>query len=206
MQRRTPTNKPAAPLPRLPYINKFILKDPAASPFLGPPRPELDEAWHALLDPTALRFTDVEFARAGNITSVRHKSGGYVGGMGFVHNLHCLVCCPNTRRRLHIELTHPSAQKRIKQFLHPDYYYGNLGRDDKAWHSLYMHVDHCLEALRQAAMCTPDLNIFTLAWQSGRRKPDVDFPQAHACVDWSALSAWTKSRATTYMDVVSSGN
>jgi hypothetical protein len=89
-----PTNKAAAPLPRLPYINKFILKDPNSSPFLGQPRPELDEAWHALLDPTALRFSDDEFVRAGNITSVRHKSGGYVGGMGFVHNLHCLVCFP----------------------------------------------------------------------------------------------------------------
>lgn len=98
------------------------------------------------------------------------------------------------------------AQKRIKQFLHPDYYYEGLSRDDKAWDSLYMHVDHCLEALRQAAMCTPDLNIFTLTWEPGRRKPDVDFPQAHACVDWTALSKWTKSRATTYLDVVGSGN
>jgi len=87
-----PTDRAAAPLPRLPYINKFILKDSTSSSFLGQPRPELDEAWHDLLDPTALRFSDDEFVRAGNITSVRHKSGGYVGGMGFVHNLHCLVC------------------------------------------------------------------------------------------------------------------
>lgn len=65
-----------------------------------------------------------------------------------------------------------------------------------------MHVDHCLESLRQAAMCAPDLNIFTLAWESDRRKPDVTFPQAHACIDWTALSMWTKSRAATYVDVV----
>ena len=74
--------------------------------------------------------------------------------------------------------------------------------DSKVWENLYMHVDHCLESLRQSAICSPDINIFTLAWEPGRAKPNIEFPQAHACVDWKVLSAWTKRRAATYMDVV----
>lgn len=60
--------------------------------FMGEPRPELDEAWHELLAGTMMRFSDEEMLLAGNATSIRHKDGGFVGGLGVSHSLHCVVC------------------------------------------------------------------------------------------------------------------
>ncbi|KAL9089894.1 MAG: hypothetical protein Q9159_002251 [Coniocarpon cinnabarinum] len=31
------------------YVNKFLTDDPSSAKFMGEPRPELDEAWHDLL-------------------------------------------------------------------------------------------------------------------------------------------------------------
>ena len=61
------------------------------SDFTGPPRPQLDEAWHRLLSGTMIRFSAEELKLAGNSTSVRHKDWGYVGTLGVAHYLHCLV-------------------------------------------------------------------------------------------------------------------
>ena len=58
---------------------------------MGQPRPEMDEAWHALLSATAIRFSAQELQQAGNATSVRHKDGGFIGGLAVSHSLHCIV-------------------------------------------------------------------------------------------------------------------
>ena len=79
-----------APAPVL-YVNKLPFGDPEMAKFMGPPRPELDQAWHDLLDATLIRYSEDELMRADNATSVRHKDGGFVGGLGVSHSLHCLV-------------------------------------------------------------------------------------------------------------------
>lgn len=59
--------------------------------FVGQPRSEMDQAWHDLLQGTMIRFSEEELSLAANSTSIRHKSGGYVGGLGISHSLHCIV-------------------------------------------------------------------------------------------------------------------
>lgn len=80
----------AAPAP-IRYINKFLKNGPDSKPFMGHPRPELDQAWHELLTGTLVRFSADELHLANYSTSIRHKEGGYIGGLGIAHNLHCLV-------------------------------------------------------------------------------------------------------------------
>jgi hypothetical protein len=109
------------------------------------------------------------------------------------------------------------GQKRIKQYLYPDYYYNHEEQD---WHELESHagmhpnttipcilltcfLDHCLESLRQTLMCQPDVSVYTLEWTPHSRvKPTVRVPQAHACVDWSALHEWMLERAGKLEDMV----
>lgn len=79
-----------APAP-VEYVNKHITDGYEMPKFMGPPRAELDEAWHELLAGTMMRFTDEELMLAGNATSIRHKDGGFVGGLGVSHSLHCVV-------------------------------------------------------------------------------------------------------------------
>ncbi|CAI6338766.1 unnamed protein product [Periconia digitata] len=159
---------------------KYVYKDTTKpSPeFMGKPRPEMDKAWHDLLEGTLVKFSAEELQRA-NATSLEHKDGGYVGGLGLSHNLHCL--------------------KRLRQILNPDYYYST----DHDWEYLYEHVDHCLESLRQTLMCQADLSIYTLRWTPhSSTKPGVHVPNPNVCVDWDGLHGWMKGRAASLEDVI----
>lgn len=92
-------------------MNRHLTRDPDTPSFMGQPRPELDEAWHDLLEGvflhivilccqliidigTLIKYSAEELKKAGNATSVAHKDGGYVGGLGISHSLHCLVRFP----------------------------------------------------------------------------------------------------------------
>ncbi|KAK4170117.1 hypothetical protein QBC43DRAFT_249171 [Cladorrhinum sp. PSN259] len=179
-----PTNHGGVDIPYSPapvkYVNKYLVGDPDTPKFLGEPRPEMDQAWHELLDGTLIRYSASELIKANNATSVAHKDGGYVGGLGISHSLHCI--------------------KRIKQYLHPDYYYAHESQD---WKELYSHVDHCLESLRQEILCSADVNVYTLKWtKHSRFKPTVKVPQPHACVDWDALHEWMRGRAARLDEMV----
>lgn len=66
-----------------------------------------------------------------------------------------------------------------------------------------MHVDHCLESLRQSVMCSADVSVYTLEWTPHSKvKPAVRVPQPHACVDWEALHGWMEGRAASLADAV----
>lgn len=81
------------------YVNRNLTSDFGGSSFMGYPRPELDKAWHDLLNGTAIRISEeeVELINATNV--VRLKEGGYIGGLGMMHSLHCLVSCLHIRPR-----------------------------------------------------------------------------------------------------------
>ncbi|KAF4626888.1 hypothetical protein G7Y89_g11268 [Cudoniella acicularis] len=59
-------------------LNRFLAEGPEHNPFMGEPRPELDQAWHNLLAGILPRLTADELLLAGNTTSIAHKQGGYV--------------------------------------------------------------------------------------------------------------------------------
>ncbi|KAI1437623.1 hypothetical protein GGR50DRAFT_50158 [Xylaria sp. CBS 124048] len=178
-----PGPKPGAVIPYSPapvkYVNKWLVGDIDTPKFLGQPRPEMDDAWHQLLSSTAIRLSAEELQLANNATSIEHQDGGYVAGLGVSHALHCV--------------------KRIKQYMHREYYYPG----EQQWDELFSHADHCLESLRQGAMCASDVSIYTLEWTPhSRYKPAVRVPQPHACVDWEALHEWMASRAVSLDDAV----
>jgi hypothetical protein len=169
--------KPYSPAP-VRYINKFLKNGPESKPFMGHPRPELDAAWHELLSGTLVRFSADELHLANYTTSIKHKEGGYIGGLGISHNLHCL--------------------KRIKQYLHPDYYPTELHVHEDP----FEHLDHCLESLRLAIMCHGDTNVYALQWLPHNRfKPGVVLSQQNVCVDWEPLHRWMLERAAKVDDM-----
>ncbi|KAK4659847.1 hypothetical protein QC762_113200 [Podospora pseudocomata] len=175
---------PFSPAP-VTYTNKFMNTDPDTSKFLGEPRPELDKAWHDLLDGTLIYFSEDELKKAGNAVSISREGGGYVGGLGVSHSLHCL--------------------KRIKQYLHPTYYYPDISTTpgNETWSDLTSHVDHCLESLRQLVLCTADTNVYTLHWTDhSTLKPSVKVPQPNVCVDWKPLHRWMKGRGVGFGEMV----
>ncbi|KAF2826766.1 hypothetical protein CC86DRAFT_416493 [Ophiobolus disseminans] len=153
-----------------------MTQDPDTLKFMGKPRPELDEGWHDLLQGTLIKFSADELYAAGNATSVAHKDGGFVGGLGISHSLHCL------------------------QYFYQDYYYSH---EEQNWHELESHaVDHCLESLRQTLLCQADVSVYTLEWTPHSRfKPTVRVSQPHVCVDWPRLHDWMLKRAAKLEDM-----
>ncbi|KAI1313260.1 hypothetical protein F5Y03DRAFT_338549 [Xylaria venustula] len=81
---------PYSPAP-VRYVNRNLTTDFDSQRFLGNPRPELDEAWHELLTGAAISLSEEDLRLANAPSSVRLKNGGYIGGLGIVHSLHCIV-------------------------------------------------------------------------------------------------------------------
>ncbi|KAL8665678.1 MAG: hypothetical protein Q9202_001988 [Teloschistes flavicans] len=134
------------------------------NPFTGSPRPELDEAWHRLLQNANIRVSEKTLRKV-NGSSIAFADGdGYYAQLSMFHELHCL--------------------KRIRHFIHKDYY--NPDQSDDA-----RRPDHCLEVLRQGVMCRGDISLVTFVWSPKKRLPLADFSQPHECVNFDALNRWS---------------
>ncbi|QPH12467.1 hypothetical protein C2857_004664 [Epichloe festucae Fl1] len=136
----------------------------ATSPFKGPPRSELDEAWDKLLGPSSVRVSKATLERI-NRTSVPLRDGsGYMAGLDVYHQLHCL--------------------RYVRRYLHQDYY--NMTKEK----NLGQHIDHCLESLRQYIMCNADVSLLTFDWIPNFHKPWPNFRIVHECANWEAIEEW----------------
>ena len=62
-----------------------------ATPYAGPPSPEIDHAWDALLAPMHITVSKAELERSNQDSVALPESGGYLGWLGVFHELHCIV-------------------------------------------------------------------------------------------------------------------
>ncbi|KAJ1715748.1 hypothetical protein NYO67_2047 [Aspergillus flavus] len=135
-----------------------------SNPYKGPPRPELEEAWHNLLHPSAAIRVSKEALDRINRTSVQLLDGsGYMVALDVYHQLHCL--------------------RWVRRYLHQDYYNMteiNLGQ----------HIDHCLDGLRQYVMCNADLSLNTFDWIPNYPRPWPNFEVVHRCANWESIEEW----------------
>ena len=146
----------------------------ALNPFRGPPRPELDNAWHDLVKNSNIRVTADELRRI-NRTSVQLSdgSGEYMAELNVYHQLHCL--------------------KVLRQALDPEYY--DLPPQHKS-----EHLDHCLDNLRQLVMCKADVSLQTYDWLDNNPRPFANFVIEHDCYNFDAIDDWAEQRAFDIMD------
>ncbi|KAJ4301949.1 hypothetical protein N0V90_004045 [Kalmusia sp. IMI 367209] len=145
------------------------------NPFKGPPRPELDQAWHDLLENSNIRVSKEELEKI-NRTSIElaDGSGEYMAGLNVHHHLHCL--------------------KSIRRVIYRDYY--DLYEDDEMW----IHLEHCMDDLRQAIMCNADFTLLTYDWLPNYRKPWPNFNVDYECVNWAILDEWAEKRVFSLFD------
>ncbi|KAL1799376.1 hypothetical protein ACET3X_003413 [Alternaria dauci] len=146
----------------------------AGTPFAGFPSPELDQAWHELLEGTVIKVSAEDLAYY-NVTSLPLADGsGYASEIFMTHELHCL--------------------KKIRQWIYKETYF--LDVQGLARNELERHVNHCIETLRQGIMCRGDVSLGTYTYLSGDGN-DVTARSwaSHQCVDFDALMTWTESRA-----------
>ena len=114
---------------------------------------------------------------------------------------------------MHINL----CQKRLHQYMYQETYWTDLddvqremnrlhnGKPIKSRsHPIFINPkpnqlltrksEHCLDFLRQSAMCHGDIGLITFEWSPTNRIP-VANATTHQCVNWNKLDQWTKDRS-----------
>lgn len=87
--------------------------------------------------------------------------------------------------------------KRLYQYFHKEAYFPSLSPEDEELN--FMHTDHCLEILRQAAMCHADISLIPMQWSAHSPVPEADFSVPHKCVNWEKLRMWTRDHSIDVM-------
>ncbi|KAH8690237.1 hypothetical protein BGW36DRAFT_433189 [Talaromyces proteolyticus] len=144
------------------------------NPFKGPPSDELDHAWHQLFINSNVRVTEEDLAKI-NRTSVpiTDERGGYYAIPDVYHQLHCL--------------------KFLRQVIYKDYY--SIEKPTTP-----IHIDHCIDNLRQNLMCKGDVSLVTFSWVPNDRAPKPNFEVEHECVNWQRLDNWAKEHRFDIFD------
>jgi hypothetical protein len=60
--------------------------------------------------------------------------------------------------------------------------------------TLRVHVDHCIEMLRQVLMCSADLHLIVYDWVEQVHHPWPDFGTDHMCRDYARVHDWVEKR------------
>ncbi|TIC91776.1 Oxidase ustYa [Colletotrichum higginsianum] len=146
--------------------------------YTGKPSAQLDKAWHDLLNDENILLEPEYIQHYGRQdTAVEVPEGGrYIGTLNVYHELHCL--------------------KRIHHFMYSDHYFPGLSTHQKELNRL--HNEHCIDFLRQSAMCHADIGLITYSWHADQRMPIAN-ATSHQCVRWDRLAAWTHERAVDMM-------
>ena len=64
-----------------------------------------------------------------------------------------------------------------------------------------MHLDHCVDMLRQLVMCKADITVMTFSWKEGVPGPWPNFSLEHECRNWESIDMWAKERAIPLEDL-----
>ncbi|KAI3322966.1 hypothetical protein HD806DRAFT_523187 [Xylariaceae sp. AK1471] len=132
------------------------------SHFTGKPNPDLDQAWHDLLDAQNIMLEPKFMKNYGreHVGVAVPEGGSYIGTLNVYHELYCL--------------------KRIHQYMYPDYYFSNFTPREHELNRL--HNEHCIDVLRQSAMCHGDIGLITYEWSNDSLVP-VANPTSHQCIN-----------------------
>ncbi|POS68810.1 hypothetical protein DHEL01_v212797 [Diaporthe helianthi] len=138
--------------------------------FRGDPREELDASWdHLLSDEETLH----KIGRTSAV-ALEDNEGGYLAELAVFHQLHCL--------------------RMIRASYNLDVYpYFQPLLAPKNGEVVPLHIDHCIDALRQALMCKPDLTLLVSDWRDDYRNPWLDFGSQRECVNWDNIFKWSKA-------------
>ncbi|KAK9855510.1 uncharacterized protein MYU51_001997 [Penicillium brevicompactum] len=144
------------------------------NPFKGAPSEELDHAWHKLFINSNVRVTAEDLAKI-NRTSVpiNDAEGGYYAIPDVYHQLHCL--------------------KFLRQVVYQNYYH--VGKPTTP-----IHIEHCIDNIRQNIMCKADVALLTFSWDKDDRAPKPNFVVEHECANWEKVDHWAKEHAFDIFD------
>ncbi|KAI3342238.1 hypothetical protein F4824DRAFT_195251 [Ustulina deusta] len=141
---------------------------PGVPQYVGEPSDEMDRRWRSLIRGQAVDLRGQEAESVADIT-YQKPGGWYLTGPDSFHQLHCLDV--------------------IRKALRPDYY---TPPNPEPVHT--MHVEHCVDYLRQGVMCAADLTMIPVQWSTKRDRILQDTEVVHTCRDFEKIHEWTLAR------------
>ncbi|KAI1325973.1 hypothetical protein F5Y16DRAFT_250380 [Xylariaceae sp. FL0255] len=147
--------------------------------FKGPTVKEVDRAWLQLLNGGhELRMSKEEVARAGLETvDLEDGSGDQIVLSTTYHMLHCIYV--------------------LYQLNHPEFYGVDPGLVPQD-----IHVDHCVDNLRQYLMCHATDSLMTFVWREDTPRPYPALDTTETCVDWDYYDKWTRAHSLSKSELV----
>ncbi|KAH8694008.1 hypothetical protein BGW36DRAFT_430031 [Talaromyces proteolyticus] len=149
------------------------------SPYKGAPSPEIDAAWDEIVNMGQIKVHPDDLKHLQKPTTqakLRTPDGEwYTGGLEVFHQLHCVNL--------------------IRQYTYLDYYHRPENRPPAFTDSnetLRLHIDHCIDMLRQVVQCQGDVGIVTSSWVAGFPDPYPDFNSWHKCRNFKPLNDYTQ--------------
>ncbi|KAE8373927.1 hypothetical protein BDV26DRAFT_284702 [Aspergillus bertholletiae] len=165
----------------------YRVDDPTEPTYTGDhPTEQLDAAWEVLIGDRYFPLTDQEISQLNadadlpTLEPVTLKNGTdrFLGGVDALHSLHCLDAL---RRHVHGQGDHIGSL---------------LGNE-----VMMMHIDHCIDQLRQTIMCSADLTPVTLRPIRTRDSEGKSIllllgetERMHTCRDFGRVKDWLHGR------------
>ncbi|KAI1109850.1 hypothetical protein F5Y14DRAFT_388908 [Nemania sp. NC0429] len=148
------------------------------SPWRGEPNPDLDEAWEQITHAGVFSVTPEEVKRIGKMDNSTvmlpaESGGGYMASLEATHQLHCLDM--------------------LRKFSFREYYKDKAAPFSDA-KKLRVHMDHCIEMLRQTIQCNADLHIITYNWVGHVDYPWPNFSINRQCRSWDNMLDFISER------------
>ncbi|PYH44198.1 oxidase ustYa family protein [Aspergillus saccharolyticus JOP 1030-1] len=87
----------------------------------------------------------------------------------------------------------PGTYKFLRQVVYQNYYH--IGKPTTP-----VHIEHCIDNLRQNIMCKADVALLTFTWDPNDRAPKPNFVVEHECANWEMMDNWAEEHAFDIFD------
>ncbi|KAG1875222.1 hypothetical protein C8R48DRAFT_769235 [Suillus tomentosus] len=147
------------------------------SAYRGSPTPDLEAAWNRVTaDGRLMSITLEELLKIGEEPAPflarypKEYGGDYLATVEVIHQLHCI--------------------NMIRQSSWGDYYTATDSDFVQSPDRWRIHLDHCVEMIRQVIMCHSDVTMVTYDWVEGLDVPYPNFNIPHQCRDLEKILDW----------------
>ncbi|KAK2049015.1 hypothetical protein LZ31DRAFT_591067 [Colletotrichum somersetense] len=159
---------------RHPNGSFFLNHTGASAQYVGYPTPVIEQNWDFLESAISVVLTREEATlKDGTPIDTMGEPGEpgmYRVSMDVIHSLHCL--------------------NMLRKGVYADYYEPPPQRGD----FYFLHIDHCIEHIRQALQCHADLTPLVYSWDEDKRSGNPIWMSTHTCRNFEKLLAWDITR------------
>jgi hypothetical protein len=145
--------------------------EPDEPQYVGDPSPEIDKNWENLIHDRYVAFAGSDDSPGSSLRDESfqnpHRGGMYRIGVDVFHTLHCI--------------------NKIRMALDRDHYHDDLREGE---HNTRLHVDHCLDYIRQMIQCKADLTPLPVYFSTGGNQTIPDFERVHICRNIWEVRRW----------------